>query len=122
MALMAMLDAEQLDQLADQIADRVLERLGAVLPDQASVTGALVTAQTVADALGCSREFVYRHADELGGHRVGDGPPGRLRFDAETALARWNRPAEPPAKAPVAHSRRRAPTSTTKLLPIRGER
>ena len=48
----------------------------------------LVDAGTVATALGVSRAWVYEHADELGGMRLGDGAKPRLRFDVEVARER----------------------------------
>src|ERR1017187_9949407 len=85
--------SEQLDAIADALADRVLRRLGGVLPDQATpsvptgITGALVDAQAVADALGVDRTWVYGHAYEIGGQRIGSGKRGRWRFDLAAALA-----------------------------------
>src|ERR1035441_1555399 len=70
--------------LVDAIAERVVERLRGEL-----VRGSLVDAATVADALGVSRDCVYAHAHELGGHRVGAGARGRLRFDLNRALLAW---------------------------------
>jgi hypothetical protein len=89
----------------------------------------LVDAQTLARALGCSRDCVYAHADELGGQRIGAGPRGRLRFDLNQALAAWtfrseserSRKREVPAQTQV--PRRTGPRRTgsdPKLLPIRG--
>jgi hypothetical protein len=130
MAVATMTDftAEQVDQLADALADRLLERLADVLPAQPSlnrhgtVTGALVDAQALADALGCSREFVYRHADEFGGKRVAEGPRGRLRFDPTVALERWQaQPADTTSRATPAKRRNRPASTTVQLLPIRGE-
>ena len=65
------LTADQLDRLADLLADRLLERLGGGLPGHpapsttTAVNMALVTAQAVADALGVDRSTVYEHAHEL---------------------------------------------------------
>jgi hypothetical protein len=112
-------------QLADAIAERVAKLLLHATPAQYS----LVDASTVARALGVSRDFVYSHAAELGGQRIGDGPRGRLRFDLDRALAAWtsrfeserSRKHEVPAQGPVSH--RTGPRrlgSGPKLLPIRG--
>jgi hypothetical protein len=49
----------------------------------------LLSAAKLAERLGCSRAFVYSHADELGVVRLGEGPRARLRFDLETALGRY---------------------------------
>lgn len=89
----------------------------------------LVDARTVADALGCSRDCVYAHADELGGQRIGDGPRGRLRFDLNQALAAWTSRSESershrrevPAQTQVPRrTRSRRMGSDPTLLPIRG--
>lgn len=69
------LDDDQLDDLADRIADRL----------RSAPRDGLVDAQQLADHLGVARSFVYTHADELGGKRLGDR--GRLRFDVATATA-----------------------------------
>jgi hypothetical protein len=41
---------------------------------------ALLTAADVAKRYGLSRGWVYKHARELGGQRMGTGPKARLRF------------------------------------------
>ena len=50
----------------------------------------LLDADALAATLGCSRGWVYRHADELGVVRVGRA----LRFDLEVVLARLTCPAD----------------------------
>jgi len=53
----------------------------------------LVDAGTVAAVLGVSRAWVYEHADELGGVRLGGGAKPRLRFDLNVArvqMACWS--------------------------------
>ena len=116
-----MTDAE-LDALADRIADRLAARLGeSVASSRTSGSRQLVDAHTLATMLGTSRECVYRHATELGGQRIGSGPRGRLRFDPTVALERWHAQPEPSVAA-ARHPRRRATSTTTPLLPIRGDR
>jgi len=114
------LDADSVEA----VAQRVVELLR-----PAPAGTALVDAATLATALGVSREAIYRHARELGGHRVGDGPRGRWRFDLEQALAAWtscsdsreSQVRETPASKPVSRPhRRRATGSAAALLPIRG--
>jgi hypothetical protein len=74
-----------LDLLADKIADRVVERL-----DVAELRGGrLVKAAIIAKALRVSRDWVYAHAEGLGGQRLGDGPRPRWRFDLDLALERY---------------------------------
>ncbi len=104
------------------LAAAIAEHLAELLLDRPRVR--LVDAAMLATALGVSRDFVYAHARELGGERIGNGPRGRLRFDLDRALAaRAPSPAskEPP-EPPTATSkrRRRKPTGgATRLLPIR---
>jgi hypothetical protein len=106
MNLVATITAEQLDELADLVAERL----------RAKPAPALVDAQTVADALGVHRDTVYDHAAELGGVKVGDGPRPRWRFDLQTAVAAWQ-PSEPARATP----RRRRSASRPGLLPVHGE-
>lgn len=62
----------------EAIARRVAELLGT--GPQAPVR--YVDAAYLARALGVERAWVYAHAQQLGGVRLG-GPRGRLRFDLE---------------------------------------
>jgi hypothetical protein len=89
----------------------------------------LVDAEVVASALGVSRECVYTHAEELGGHRIGSGPRGRLRFDLDQALAAWtsrssskesHQPKSPAVTSGSASRHRRGLGSSAELLPIKG--
>ena len=105
------LTAEQVDQ----IAERVAELLSAnAAPAQ---TAGLVDAATVAAALGCSRDWVYSRAAELGGVKIGDGDRPRWRFDLEQARTAWQPAGEPERIRP-----RRRQTSTNghgrRLLPV----
>ncbi len=138
---------ELLEPLADLIVARLATRLEAgesCIRNQGveAPTGAekgsvglrgldarLVDAEVVASALGVSRECVYTHAEELGGHRIGNGPRGRLRFDLDHALAAWtsrsgsNRSQPTPSPATKPNTRRHARQrmgSDTPLLPIKG--
>jgi hypothetical protein len=76
---------EQLEHLADLIADRLRA------PAEARAGEArLVDAATVAAELGLTRATVYQHAERLGGVRIGpagDGRKPRWRFDLEAARA-----------------------------------
>lgn len=72
------LDAESVEAVARRTAELLR---GAPLPGD-------VDATTVATALGTSRDFVYRHANRLGGRRLGSGPRARLRFDLDQAVER----------------------------------
>jgi hypothetical protein len=82
-----------------------------------------IDAAEVARWLSFSRDYVYRHADELGAIRVGDGPRPRLRFDPVTVRERFTRDevrdagSGPPRKARrTVRSRGQVP-----LLPVKGE-
>lgn len=70
--------------LADAVADRVAYLLSS-RPQSVN----LVDAATVAEALSVSRDWVYAHAAELGGRRIGRGNRGRLRFDLGYVLDTW---------------------------------
>jgi hypothetical protein len=125
-SLVVVLTDAQLDALADRIAERLRAADSASRP---SVAPRLVDARAVAQAIGISRDAVYAHADQLGGHRVGDGPRGRLRFDLDQALAAWtsrsesgrSRQDKAPAQGRISR-RVRSPRmgSGAELLPIRG--
>lgn len=104
------LSAEQLDALA--------ERVAAILRAEPAPTAGLVDAQTVADALGVSRDTIYARAEQLGGRRIGNGERPRWRFNLADALAAWQPSADsPPIRAP----RRRRSANGRGLLPIHGE-
>jgi hypothetical protein len=84
-----------------------------------------VDAAAIAEALGRSREWVYEHADRLGGMRVGDGPRPRWSFDFAAAIAAHDAmaiatPQPAPTPRPTPPRRRRATTQSGDLLPIRG--
>jgi hypothetical protein len=49
---------------------------------------ALLTAADVAKQYGLSRGWVYKHARDLGGQRMGTGPKARLRFRSHEVQAR----------------------------------
>lgn len=73
-----MSEALQLDQRsAELVADRLADRLAShFLDDQP-----LLDAAGVARRLGRSREWVYRHAAEMGAVHLGDGERPRLGFE-----------------------------------------
>jgi hypothetical protein len=110
------LSAETIDALADQIAERVVERLR-----EDGAADRMVSAAEIARRFGVSRDFIYDHAGELGAVRLGGGRRAPLRFDPKAVAARL---AEPPSpltdeererKRPP---RRRKPASRVPLLPI----
>ncbi len=138
------------EELLEPLADLIVARLATRLEAEAScgrnestdtptraeggsvglrgLDARLVDAEVVASALGVSRECVYAHAGELGGHRIGKGPRGRLRFNLDQALAAWtsrsgsNRSQPTPSPATKPNTRRRARQrmgSDAPLLPIK---
>ena len=80
------LHADDLDALGDRVAERLATFLPA-LADAAHQAHGTVDVAIVARELGMSETWVYRHADELGVERRGNGPKARLRFDLERARA-----------------------------------
>jgi hypothetical protein len=81
----------------------------------------LIDAAEVARRLDVSRDYVYRHKDDFGVVRFGNGPKARLRFDpakVTEALGRSSEPEPKPKRVPVRSVRRGHGVT---LLPIRGE-
>lgn len=80
-----------------------------------------VDATEVARRFSLSRDYVYRHAVDLGAVRLGSGPKARLRFSpakvAET-LVGSSRPESHPKRVSVRPVRSGREAT---LLPIRGE-
>jgi len=74
------------------IAIGVTAHVAAMLSEATATppTPQTVDAATLATHLGVTRGFVYEHAQQLGGVRLGNGPRGRLRFDLRHALEAWN--------------------------------
>ncbi len=70
------LPADQLEQLASLIADRLAQQ---------NTIAQLVTAEELALMLKVDAKSIYRHADQLGAIRVGRA----LRFDPAKALVSW---------------------------------
>jgi hypothetical protein len=106
----------------ERIAQRVAELLGG--QDRAVERGCLVDAGTLARQLGVTRAWIYEHAPELGGVRIGSGPRARLRFDPQQALTALRAQPECEGQLPGAPTRdqprqRRRDSSTVPLLPIR---
>lgn len=112
----------KLEALADALAPLIAERLAGHLAElvaDGAAAPAFVDAAEIARRFGCSRDFVYEHATELGAVRLGDGPKARLRFDpARVAQVLGNEATEP---APRRNGRRtpRQPKSTADLLPVK---
>jgi hypothetical protein len=71
---------------ADELAEEAASSSDGVA--RRAEPNALVDAARLAAILGVRREFVYRHAAELGGLRLGEGQKARLRFDVSVATER----------------------------------
>jgi hypothetical protein len=112
------LEDDQLEALAELVASRLTGSLAAVFVD----------AGAVARHLGVERSYVYDHAVEFGGVKLGEGPRARLRFrleDVDRAVScftgRGSDEAESGVVKPKATRRRRRSLGTSvELLPIRG--
>lgn len=107
---------QQLTQLADRIAARLASpHAVAHHHDDPMSYVALLDASQLAGALGCSRAFVYQHASELGGQRLGNGSKPRLRFSLEEAKAAMPRLAGERSQGSEASiDRPSAPTRSTR--------
>jgi hypothetical protein len=90
------------------------ERPSALTVQRANSPDGLWTARQVADHYAVTRDFVYAHANELGGIRLGAGPRPRLRFDPATLRERWAHVNELP---PVARQRPRSAAKRRERLP-----
>ena len=102
------LSDEQIEQLADLVAARVVGMRPAGRP--------MLTAQDVSKTYRVSRAWVYENAGRLGGFRLGPGDRGPLRFDPETIAAALTPKGE--AATPVSDSRPRRRASAKRLLPV----
>jgi hypothetical protein len=109
-------DARFAELVAQRCAELVLNGLTA----GATRASQRVDAKTVAEALGVNRDFVYDHATELGGRRLGDGPRARWRFDLNEALEGFGAMSAPAPSLPRGPRRRQLAASGAPLLPIRG--
>ncbi len=104
------LDTQQLEQLADLIADRLARR----------ADGELVTAAELAKRLGRSREWVYDNASSLGVIRIGAGSRPRLLFRYPLDLEPERKPRRPRTVTMKRPRRARPKAGAVELLPIRG--
>lgn len=100
-----------LDQLAERVAERVVELLRG---ETITSSDDLVDAQTLADRLGVARSFVYRNADRLGAVRLSDGPKAALRFDVEQAKQAMSCSSSKRSQAEQPNETRRSPRSRTR--------
>jgi hypothetical protein len=114
------LTADDVELVAQRAAELVRDELMALLGSRA-LTGTLglVDALTVASALNVTRGFVYEHASELGGRRIGGGPKALWRFDLSAAMEAHTQTVSTPEVRPRRRTRQALP-ATVPLLPIRG--
>jgi hypothetical protein len=108
----------EVERLAAALDSPGVDRNGTPEPE----AGALVSAAEAARRLGVSRDFLYRHADDLGAVRLGTGPKARLRFDLDTVAERIDREPAPEPKRAKRSGRRTRRDGTAPLLPVRGDR
>jgi hypothetical protein len=92
--------------------DAIAQRVVVLMREQPTLQVRLVDAATLAERLGVERDWVYAHAKELHGVRLG-GPRGRLRFDLTRVLRSLDE--DVPAGTPP---RRRPTWPGGELLPI----
>jgi len=114
---------QELDALAEAVAERVVAQLRADPAAPPSQPAGLVDAATLARALGVSPSYVYANSGKLGARRLGSGPKPRLRFDLERAVeahASCAPGCTAPATPQAAKPRPRRAASSGALLPIRG--
>lgn len=102
-------DAEIVEAIAQRVVELLREAGGL------DVEARYVDAATLAGQLGIDRDWVYRHAHQLGAIRLGQGPRGRLRFDRELVADRlagadpesWRPPRRPPRRGSSGRKRNR---------------
>lgn len=104
--------------IAEAVVDLLTERglLAAPRSEQR-----VLNATQVAALLQRDRQWVYRHAEQLGAFRFGEGPRARLGFDAQRVEA-WMREQQPPARADAPRRGRRAGKPQAPLIPYRPAR
>lgn len=113
-------------RLDDTSVDAIARRLVELLRQDVS----LLNAAQVAHRLGRSREWVYRHAEELGAVRLGDGERPRLGFEPAKVVSyldtcessRRTGSSSNPVATPTKRTDQRASIGQgVDLLPIRGD-
>lgn len=102
--------------LDDASVETLARRVAELLLGKEIVHGGLLDAVEVARRFEVSRDYVYRHADELGAVRLGTGRKPRLRFDP-AKVAEALRGSDWEERQRKSKSVRRRPKVT--LLPIR---
>ena len=97
--------------LDDEDIERIAVRVAELLQEEDQTGARFVDAAFVARKLGVDRDWVYAHARELGGVRLG-GPRGRLRFDLQKIRRQLDCPEEArirPGERRRAQPRKRPP-------------
>ena len=85
------LTVADVEAIAEATARKVVE----IVSPPAATTFALVSARELARELGVSLDYVYSHAAELGGMRLGSGRRARIRFDLDRARRALEAPRRP---------------------------
>ncbi len=94
--------------LDDEDIERIAARVAELLEEEGSADARYVDAAFVARKLGVDRDWVYAHARELGGVRLG-GPQGRLRFDLARIARHLACPATSGSRPATRRPRRQQP-------------
>jgi hypothetical protein len=105
--------------LDDEDIERIAARVAELLEEEGSADARYVDAAFVARKLGVDRDWVYAHARELGGVRLG-GPQGRLRFDLARIARHLACPATSGSRPATRRPRRQQPKkvrSDVELIP-----
>lgn len=93
-----------IEQIAHRVADLLTQR-----DQRPTDSGAMLTVNQLAIRLNVTRAWIYEHAAELGGIRLGNGPKARLRFDPDTAIQALRRHQASGAPSIVHTRERQAP-------------
>lgn len=101
------------DASVEAIARRVVELVGSECGSKDWIDVA-----EVARRLSVSRDYVYRHANELGARRVGDGSKSRLRFDPAEVAKRLSGPGSEESHHKVKPVRSVRSKGDVPLLPV----
>lgn len=110
------LSDEQVEQIAELVANRVAERLRGEF-----IGRELIDAAEVARRFSVSLDYVYDHADDLAVVRLGSGPKPRLRFDSAKVVERLGGSSSEKSQHKVKPVRSVRNKGDVSLLPIRGE-
>lgn len=113
------LDPAVIEEIVNRVSDAIVTRLAEVLSDERRSAPARqpmpwLDAQEVARRLGVSRDWVYEHAEELGGTRVGAGIRPRLRFPPDAVESPRSNLSPPAATRDPSEQRR----ERSGLIPI----